>query len=44
MCMCWSVYIVVVAVKKRQSNCNVNGNEVIKIVMDYKRSKYTCSD
>jgi hypothetical protein len=37
------LYIVVVAVKKRKSNCNLNEKEVIKIVAEYKRSKYTCS-
>jgi hypothetical protein len=36
--------IVVVAVKKRKSNFNMNEKEVIKIVAEYKRSKYTCSD
>jgi hypothetical protein len=40
----YMTYIVVVAVKKRNSNCNVNEKEVIKIVVKYKRSKYTCSD
>jgi hypothetical protein len=38
------VHTVVVAVKKRKGNCNVNEKEVIKIVAEYKRSKYTCSD
>jgi hypothetical protein len=38
------LYIVVVAVKERKSNCNVNEKEVNKIVAEYKRSKYTCSD
>jgi hypothetical protein len=37
-------YIVVVAVKERKSNCNLNEKEVSKIVADYKRCKYTCSD
>jgi hypothetical protein len=36
--------IVVVAVKERKSNCNVNENEVIKIIAEYKSSKYTCND
>jgi hypothetical protein len=33
-------YIVVVAVKERKSNCNLNEKEVSKIVAEYKRSKY----
>jgi hypothetical protein len=34
----------IVAVKECKSNCNVNKKEVIKIVAEYKKSKYTCSD
>jgi hypothetical protein len=42
--VCMYVYIVVVVVKKPKSNCNVNVKEVIKIVAEYNRSKYTCND
>jgi hypothetical protein len=41
---CLLLYIVVVVVKERKSSCNANEKEVIKIVAEYKRSKYTCSD
>jgi predicted metallopeptidase len=30
--------------KKRKSNCNVNEQEVSKIIAEYKISKYTCND
>jgi hypothetical protein len=37
-------YIVVVAVKKRKSNCSINKKEVIRIVAEFKRSNSTCSN
>jgi hypothetical protein len=35
-------YIIVVAVKKRKSNCTTNEKEIIKIVAESKRNKSTC--
>jgi hypothetical protein len=37
------LYIVVIAVKKRKSNCDVNEKEGIKIVAISKRRKSNCS-
>jgi hypothetical protein len=40
-CLTFNTHIVVVAVKERKSNCNVNEKEVNKILAKCKSCKYT---